>query len=147
LIAVDTNILVYAHRPDSPWNSEAKACLRELAEGFDPWCIPWTCLHEFFGVVTHPRVFAPPSPLAVALGQIELWMESPALAVLSEGPTYWPALQTTLIDANITGPRVHDARIAALCLQHGVTTLWSADRDFSRFGRLKVVNPLVRKAR
>jgi toxin-antitoxin system PIN domain toxin len=145
LIAVDTNILVYAHRRDSPWNLDAKERLRDLSEGIGTWCIPWTCIHEFYGVVTHPRVFIPPSTVTEALDQIALWMASPTLSILSEGPTYWPALQTTLINANITGPRVHDARIAALCLQHGVTTLWSADRDFSRFGRLKVVNPIVRK--
>lgn len=74
-------------------------------------------------------------------------MKAPTAVFVTEDPGYWHILRDVLTDSRVTGPRVHDARIAALCLQHGVTTLWSADRDFSRFGRLKVVNPLVRRTR
>ncbi|HEY2314648.1 MAG TPA: hypothetical protein VGH96_13615, partial [Streptosporangiaceae bacterium] len=56
---------------------------------------------------------------------------------------YWSALSSLLSSGNVSGPLVHDARIAALCLSHGIRELWSADRDFSRFPRLKVTNPLV----
>lgn len=56
MTALDTNILVYAHRLDSPWNLQAAATLIRLAEGRDPWAIPWPCVHEFFSIVTHPRI-------------------------------------------------------------------------------------------
>jgi toxin-antitoxin system PIN domain toxin len=144
VIAVDTNILVHAHRKDSPWNRAARPCIAELAESGSAWAIAWPCLHEFLAIVTHPAIYKPPTPLDAALRQIDAWMESPGLVLLSEGGTHWKALRETLRQAQTRGPQVHDARIAALCRQHGVSTLWSADRDFSRFAGLSVINPLVK---
>jgi toxin-antitoxin system PIN domain toxin len=143
VIAVDTNILIYAHRRDSSFYGVASKRLIELGQGASPWGIPWPCVHEFLGVVTNPRVFRPPTPLEGALDQIEVWLESPSLALLTETPTHWTTLRAILVESIVTGPRVHDARIAALCRQHGVRELWSADRDFSRFAGVRVVNPLV----
>jgi predicted nucleic acid-binding protein len=62
---------------------------------------------------------------------------------LTESTTHWSTLRALLLDGRIGGAQVHDARVAALCRQHGVRELWSADRDFSRFGGLNVVNPLL----
>ncbi|MFN2334338.1 MAG: type II toxin-antitoxin system VapC family toxin [Wenzhouxiangellaceae bacterium] len=143
MIAVDTNILVYAHREDSPFHTIACKCIEMLATGPGAWAIPWPCLHEFQSVVTHPRVFDPPTPLAAALGQVDAWMESPGLQLIGETMHHWPTLGRLIRDAKIVGPRVHDARIAAICLQHGINQLWSADRDFSAFPALRVVNPCV----
>lgn len=143
MIAVDSNILVYAHREDSEWHASALAKLVELAEGRGAWAIPWPCVHEFLAIVTHPRIYAPPSPLAAAIEQVEAWIESPSLVLLTESDAHWEALRETLVTGKIAGAQVHDARIAALCLQHGVKELWSADRDFGRFPNLAVVNPLV----
>jgi uncharacterized protein len=143
VIAVDTNILVYAHREDSPFYERALRRVAELAEGAALWGIPWPCMHEFLAIVTHPRIYLPPTPLVRALEQIDAWLESPSLALLAESETHWPALRGPLAAGRIVGPQVHDARIAALCAQHGVRELWSADRDFSRFPKVTVVNPLV----
>ena len=143
MIAIDTNILVYAHREDSEWHDVASARVAELAEGRTPWAIPWPCMHEFHAIVTHPKSFAPPTPLAAAMDQVEAWLESPTLVVLSESDGYWGELRTTIEAGRVVGPLVHDARVAALCLQHGVRELWSADRDFGRFPRLTTTNPLV----
>jgi hypothetical protein len=115
----------------------------ELAEGRDPWAIPWPCVHEFLAIVTHPRIYAPPTPLANALDQVDAWLESPSVALLAEAEGYWPELKALLHDGQIAGPQVHDARVAALCRLHGVRELWTADRDFSRFGGLALRNPLV----
>jgi hypothetical protein len=143
VIAVDTNILVYAHREDTEWHSAAYARLTELAEGRGNWAIPWPCLHEFLAIVTHPRIFTPPTPLATAIDQVEAWLESPSLVLLAESELHWPRLRVLLSSGKIAGPKVHDARIAALCLQHGVKELWSVDRDFGRFPELTVSNPLI----
>lgn len=143
MIAVDTNLLVYAHRQDNPFHAAAAQLVRELAEGKATWAIPWPCLHEFYNVATNRRAYSPPSTTAQAIRQIELWMESPTLQLLSETPTHWPHLRGLLDKGKIQGAMVHDARIAALCLAHGVRELWSADRDFSRFPSLRVRNPLV----
>jgi toxin-antitoxin system PIN domain toxin len=143
VIAVDTNLLVYAHREDSPWHDRAYARIAELAEGRAAWAIPWPCLHEFLAITTHPRIYRPPTPLAQAVEQIEAWLEAPGLIILSEMEGYWPELRTLLESGRVTGPLVHDARVAALCRLHGVRELWTADRDFSRFPGLAVRNPLV----
>lgn len=143
MIAVDTNLLVYAHRRDATPHREATEAIRTLAEGPDPWAIPWPCVHEFLAIVTHPRIFRPPSTLAQAMAQVDAWLESPTLVLLGEAPGYWRHAGEVLRRARVVGPRVHDARIAALCAFHGVDILWSADRDFHRFSGLKVRNPLV----
>ena len=143
MIAVDTNILVYAHRKDSEWHGRAAASVRELAEGVAPWAIAWPCVHEFLAIVTHPRIFRAPTTIAAAADQVEAWRESPSLVMLAEDEGYWGALKTLILEARITGPRVHDARVAALCLGHVVRELWTADRDFSAFPALRVRNPLV----
>ena len=93
--------------------------------------------------MTHPKVFNPPSPVERALEQVSIWMESPSLVLLGEANGYWEMLSSVIRASGVSGPRVHDARIAALCAQHGVKQLWSADRDFGRFSELRVRNPLV----
>ncbi len=143
MIALDTNLLVYAHRRDSPFYAKAAELIAGLASSSAAWAIPWPCLHEFYGVATSARVFRPPSTIEQALSQIEAWLDAPTVVLLHEGTSHWPALQRMIIDAKIIGPMVHDARIAALCMQHGVRELWSADRDFNRFPKLVVRNPLV----
>ncbi len=143
MIAVDTNILVYAHREDATFHEAAAKCLTGLAESRTPWSIPWPCLHEFLAIVTHPHIYDPPTPLALAIEQVEAWLESPTLVLLSETEQHWPDLKAVIGASQATGPRLHDARIAALCQQHGVRQLWSLDRDFGRFAALTVVNPLT----
>lgn len=109
----------------------------------DAWAIAWPSIHEFYAITTNPRIFAPPSAAAQAIAQIEAWLASPTLVLLAESEQHWPTLKPLLAAGKIAGTQVHNARIAALCLQHGVRELWSADRDFSRYPALKVVNPLV----
>ncbi len=143
MIAVDTNILIYAHREDSPFHQAAYHRLVKLAEGTAMWAIPWPCMHEFLAIVTHPRIYAPPTPLARAIEQVETWLESPSLTLLVETTAHWTTLRALLTGGRIAGAQVHDTRSAALCWQHGIRELWSADRDFSRFPGLAVVNPLI----
>ncbi|MBD0329957.1 MAG: PIN domain-containing protein [Thermoleophilia bacterium] len=144
MIAVDTNVLVYAHRRDSEWHEPAAAAVRELAEGTGAWAIPWPCLHEFLAVVTHPAIYDPPSPLEGALAQVDAWLEAPSLVLLAERGPYWARLAGLVRSGRIVGGRVHDARVAALCLVHGVRELLTADRDFGRFPELATRNPLAR---
>ena len=142
-VFVDTNILVYAHREDSPFHEIAAYRLASLAEGRALWAIPWPCLHEFLAVVTRPRIYNPPTGLVAALEQVDAWLEAPTLVLLTEPEQYWPELRATVSAGQTTGARIHDAHVAALCRQHGVQELWSVDRDFGRFSNLRVVNPLI----
>lgn len=142
MIAVDTNLLIYAHREDSDFHDPAVQVLVELAQSGDRWSIPWPCLHEFLAITTHPRIFAPPSPLKLALKAMEVWLDSPGCEMIGEGPDYFDVLNRLVLKGKISGPMIHDARVAALCIYHGVRELWTADRDFSRFPELKTRNPL-----
>jgi len=83
--------------------------------------------------------------VATAFTAIETWLNSPSCRVIGEGPNHMGNLKRLALRGKIQGPMVHDARIAAICLDNGVTELWSADRDFSRYRELRVVNPLIKK--
>ena len=143
MIALDTNLLVYAHRRESTFHDKARQLVTSLAASGSAWAIPWPCVHEFYGVVTNVRAFKPASTLAQASAQVSVWMASPSLVLLHEGVDHWAALQPLLVAGRVVGGQIHDARIAAVCIEHGVRELWSADRDFNRFPALTVRNPLV----
>lgn len=143
MIAVDTNILVYAHREDSPWHEVALDRVTNLANSGAPWAIAWPSIHEFLAIVTHPRIYNPPTPPGTALDALRAWHESPGLRLLGEGPGYLDTLARQVMDGKVRGAKIHDARIAALCLHHKVRKLWSADRDFTSFADLHCENPLI----
>ena len=144
MIAIDTNILVYSHREDSVFYRQALEAITNLAESGKMWAIPWPAVHEFLAITTHPKIYSPPTPLDNAISQVESWMECPTFSLIGESKeVYFRYLKHILEASQVKGPRIHDARIAAICLSHGVEELWSADRDFSRFPGLTVRNPLV----
>lgn len=101
MIAVDTNILVYAHREDSAFHQVAVRRVTELAQGPASWAIPWPCLHEFLAVVTHPRIYAPPTPLLRAFNQVEAWLGSPTVVLLCETALHWRILRELLTDSRV----------------------------------------------
>ena len=143
MIAVDTNLLVYAHRRESTFHDKAHQAMTMLASSGSAWAIPWPCLHEFYGVVTNVRAFKPASTITEASAQLSAWLASPSLVLLHESANHWAELHKLLIAGRVIGGQVHDARIAAICIEHGVREFWSADRDFNRFPSLMVRNPLV----
>lgn len=147
MIAVDTNILVYAHRADSPHHEAARSTLQSLAAGSARFAIPWPCIHEFLAICTHPRIYEPPSTPAEALQAVEALRELPNIALLSEAPDHLKQLVELVTRANVRGPKTHDARIAAICIAHGVDELLTADRDFSYFPALRTRNPLITPGR
>ncbi|MEM9080494.1 MAG: TA system VapC family ribonuclease toxin [Verrucomicrobiota bacterium] len=142
MIALDTNILVYAHRQDSQFHPEARLCIQQLAETKSTWCICFHNFIEFYGIATHSKVWPTPSTPAQAMDQINAWRESPSLRILTETAEQLDQLSRLATSQKVTGPLIHDARIASCCLINGVTELWTIDRDFSRFPQLKTKNPL-----
>ena len=143
MTAVDTNILVYTRRQDSPHHKAAALAIKSLAEGTAPWMIPWPCIHEFLSVSTNPGIFKSPTPPEIAILQVEIWMESPTLRLLTESTGYWNHLRATFLTGKLRGARVHNARIHAISIANGVHELWSADRDFSQMSGVIVVNPCL----
>lgn len=142
MIALDTNIVVYAHRPDLSDHGAATAAIEDLvARG--TWGLPWPVAHEFVRVVTDGRRFEFPTPLDVALETIVALLGGAGARGLGEGPAHWSRLSEVARAGRASGPLFYDARIAAICLAEGVSELWTADRDFSRFPALLTRNPLV----
>lgn len=137
MIAVDTNILVYAHREELPQHTVARARLTVLAEGDAPWALPVFCLGEFLRVVTHPRLFDPPHTIDEACSALDRVLESPSVRLLNPGERFWALLAEAVREADATGNLVFDAQLAALCRENGVSALLTEDRDFDRFPGLR----------
>lgn len=138
MIAVDTNILVFADRSELPQHRRALTALRQLAEGREAWALPVFCIGEFIRVVSHPRVFDPPTPAAEAVAAVSALLESPSVRLLTPGRRYWDILGELIEEGGVAGNLVFDAQIAAVCLERGARTLLTDDRDFSRFPRLTI---------
>ena len=141
--AVDTNVLVYAEIVSSEFHRTARELLAGLAERSLPWAIPWPCVYELLRVITHPRVFSPPVPINLAVDDLGQILRSPSLRLLSETSRHAEVMDVLVRESGVTGNLLHDAHIAALCIEHGVTELITGDGDFSRFP-LKVTNPFRR---
>lgn len=144
MIAVDTNILVYAHRADAEFHPAAVETLKQLADGEATWAIVYHSFIEFLAIVTNPRIYKNPTPTEIAFQQIENLVATENLRILFDAVD-WPSLRKMSVRARCKGAEFHDARIAHTCAMHAVAVLYSADRDFARFPELKVKNPLIGK--
>lgn len=133
MIAVDTNILVYADREESALHAAALRAVRRLAEGREAWAVPMFCVGEFLRVVSHDRLFDPPTPVHEAFAAVKSLLASPTARLLVPGERFLPLLGDLIEQADARGNLVYDAQIAAVCLEHGATTLLTEDRDFARF--------------
>lgn len=144
MVAVDTNVLVYAHRREAREHERAREVLRGLAGGSDPWAIPWPCVYEFFSVVTNARIWkdAASTPNE-AWRQLDAWFASPTLRLIGETDGFIELLEKIALRPRVRGAIIHDARIAAICLAHGVDSLWTRDRDFSLFPELGLTDPFA----
>lgn len=138
MIAVDTNLLVYAHRREMPFHKRVREILNEALKNPEPLSVPWPCVHEFLAIVTHSRIFRDPTPINLALDAIWALHESISGGFLGEGEGYLESLDALTRPARLQGPLIHDARIVAVCRYHAVRELWSADRDFSRFSGIRI---------
>jgi hypothetical protein len=143
VIALDTNILVYAHRADLPWHEQAITVMDAALSGSEEVALCWPVLQEFLAVVTNARAFVESTPPQIAFDQAEHWMASPRAVMLTETRQHLVTLRRLAERGRVSGGALHDARIAAICLDHGVRELWTADRDFTRFPELSVRNPLI----
>jgi hypothetical protein len=139
--AIDTNVLVFAEVSGSTHHETASDLLKVLAEGPLPWAIPWPCVYEFLSVVTHPKIFHPPMPIETARAALRSLMASTSLVLLSETSRHADVMEAVLAGSRASGNMIHDAHIAALCLEHGVSELVTGDRDFTRFEGLRTLDP------
>jgi toxin-antitoxin system PIN domain toxin len=138
VIALDTNILVYAHRAEMAQHAAARAARAALAEGDEPFGVPVTVATEFLRVVTHPRVFRPPTDMPTARAALDAVLDSPSARLLAPGPRHRALLAEAIEEGDATGNLVLDAAIVATCREHAVRTILTNDLDFRRFPSIEV---------
>ena len=139
MMAVDTNILVFAHREETILHKAALERLKSLALGRDLWALPIFCLGEFVRVVTHSKLFDPPSTLTEAFENMRSLMESPSLRLLYPGEQFVSFFEELCSEGKAMGNLAFDAQIVAVMREHGVESILTEDRDFRRFERVRVL--------
>lgn len=142
MILVDANLLIYAHNQSDSQYDLARAWLESELAGPGPVGVAWTSLLAFVRITTSPRIFPAPFSTDEASAVIDRLLEYPSLTILQPGPRHWPILRKLLVDSQARGPLTMDAHLAALALEHGAT-LYTTDRDFTRFQGLRIMNPLA----
>ncbi|MHB8263507.1 MAG: TA system VapC family ribonuclease toxin [Acidimicrobiales bacterium] len=138
MIAVDTNVVVYAHRSEFPQHKTAYGKLVALANGTSAWGIPIFVVGEFLRVVTHPRVLHPPTPMREALRMLDTLLASPSARLLIPGTRYLEILEEIVVTSRATGNTVFDAQIASVCIENGAGTILTNDRGFMMFDGITI---------
>ncbi len=141
LIAVDTNLLIYAHRAAVPEHAAAQAALRDAAASTDGWGIPAPALAEFWSVVTHPAAAGRPSTPEEARDFVDGLVDGGA-RLWRPGPGFGDRLLQLAVDRAVHGVRVFDLQIALTAFDNGAVELWTHDREFSTVPGLRVSDPL-----
>ena len=141
MILPDVNILVYAHREDAPNHSKFREWLEALINGDQAYAMSDIVLSGFLRVVTHPRVFSPPSSIEQALAFVSDVRNQPTCVLVQPGSRHWSIFERLCRTANVKGNLVPDAYLAALAIESGSEWI-TTDRDFSRFPELSWRHPL-----
>ena len=141
MIAIDTNILVAAHRGDASRHGEALGAVNRLVTSKRPWGLPVFCVGEFIRVVTHQRVWPTPTPTERAIEALRRLMDVPTCRLLAPGTGYFELLSESLLQGDARGNIVFDAQIVAVCLDQGASKILSLDRDFDRFRGIERIDP------
>ncbi len=142
MLAIDTNILVYAHFDRYPQHEKARAFVEEQLLAGNDWCLGWQIYYEYLRIVTHPRVHEKPLTLAKAMADLEPYLSSPSCQVLTHSPQHHQVLAAlSQRFGTVSGNHIHDFHYAALLFEHGVKRIATADADFRRFDFLEVMDP------
>ncbi len=143
MTAVDTNLLVYAHRAGCVEHATAREAIEHAAGEVDGWCIPLPCLFEFWSVVTHPSCAGGPSSPSVARRFIDSLVVTGRAHLLQPGVNFAERCLRAAEHLGVTGPRVFDLQIGLLCLEAGVTELLTHDTGFVALPGLRLRDPFA----
>lgn len=141
MLLADVNVLVHAHREDAPDHLRFRNWLRGVLEGDQAYAVSDLVLSGFLRVVTHPRVFDPPSPLEDALAFVGVVRSQPHAVPVWPGPRHWGIFVRLCREAGAKGNLVADAYLAALAIEAGAEWV-TTDRDYARFRGLRWRHPL-----
>jgi toxin-antitoxin system PIN domain toxin len=141
MIAVDTNLLVYAHRSGLPEHRRAQRALEKACGNPKGWAIPTFCAAEFWAVVTHPSGSPRPSKAAEAQGFLAELCAAGA-KVLYPRDGFMERLTGLASDLKIEGHRIFDLQIALVSFEGGASEIWTHDRHFASLPGLPARDPL-----
>ncbi len=142
MIAVDTNILIYAHRSGTDEHRPARRAIERARNSGEPWGISAASIGEFWSIVTHPRAAGRPSTPAEAAGFLQALAETAGMQTWTPGPGFAARLLACACDLDVSGPRIFDLQIALTVFDNGATQLWTHDAGFVRLPGLRIVDPL-----
>jgi uncharacterized protein len=146
MILIDANLLLYAYHPRAEQHIASRTWLEKVLAGPELVRFAWLTLWAFLRIGTSHRVFEHPLSAREAAGVVSSWLAAPAAGVLDPGERHWEILKELMEVGQTTGALVMDAVLAAIALEHGAT-LYTTDRDFMRFPKLRWTNPLIARAR
>lgn len=142
MIAIDTNILIYAHRSSSPENRAAQGAIQNALDDPRGCGISSPSISEFWSVVTHPAAAARPSTPGEARRFLAALIEDVGLSVWLPGPGSGPRLSRLAEKLAIRGTRIFDLQIALTAFDNGATEIWTHDRAFVAVPGMTVKDPL-----
>ena len=145
MIAVDTNLLLYAHRASAAEHRLARATLEHLAGAGTGWCITQPSIAEFWAVATHPAAAGRPSSAGEARAFLHRLLTDAGAQLCLPGPGFADRLLAAATQLKINGPHIFDLQIAVIALEHGATEIWTHDRNFVSVPGLPVHDPLPRR--
>lgn len=137
---LDVNVLLYAHDTSSAQHARCRRWLTGVLQGDEHVGLPWQTLHGFVRIVTNARVVRRPLSGTDACAIVQRWLERPQAVVVEPGERYWTIFRELVARAQVQGPLVSDAALAALAIEQGAT-LCTTDRDFRRFDGLTLLDP------
>lgn len=141
MITPDANVVLYAYNEDAPKHAEAKQWLEEQLSLPDIFGLSWQVITAFLRISTNPKAFPQPFDLPEAIEITDEWLRHPRIRILTPTKNHWTIFQDLIVEGQTKAALMMDAHLAALAIEHGAT-LATTDNDFSKFSRLKIINPL-----
>lgn len=141
--SVDVNVLLYASDRSSRRFEAARQFLDSCVASPEVFCLAWPTLMSYVRIATHPRIFTTPLSPAEAMNNIDALLGLPHVRAISEREGFLDAFAHVVSGVTVRGNLVPDAHVATILFQHGVRTLYSKDRDFTKFESLDVRDPFA----
>jgi toxin-antitoxin system PIN domain toxin len=140
VILVDANIVLHAYHPHSEHHKACRLWIEENFSAPSPIGLPWLTIWAFLRISTNPHAFEKPLAMKEAAAIASSWLDVAAVRVVVPGERYWEILRNLLLEAQVTGPLVTDAALAAMAIEQGAS-ICTTDRDFARFAEVQIVDP------
>jgi uncharacterized protein len=137
---IDVNVLLYAYDREASQHGVCSAWLEAALNSEELVALPWLTLLAFLRITTNSKAYKRPFRNDEACEIVSGWIARPNVRLIEAGERFWEVLRAQIVEAQVSGPLVSDAALAALAIEHGAAMV-SVDRDFRRFRGLRLVDP------